>query len=465
MFSAAEAARMCGGKLIAGSPEARVTARAGVTIDSRGVAPGGLFVAVQGTRDGHDFVPDAVAAGAAAVLVSRPLPASATGSAAVIRADDTVAALQNLAREWRRRFSVPVAAITGSVGKTTTKEMLRAILSTDGHPHVTAGNLNNHLGLPLTLLGLRPEHDACVVELGINHAGEMDLLTGIALPTLGLVTAVGEAHLEGLGDRTGVAREKGRLFAAVARDGVTVINLDDALVRDEAARHHPARRITYSATGVSGADVEARLEAAAQGPWLTLRIAGDEHSLGFFSAAAHQACNAAAATAMAHAMGVKPARIAAGLAAFTPPPMRGGERETPAGVRVIDDTYNANPASMLAAVRALVAHSGFGRRIAVLGDMLELGARGEELHRELGREVARLAPDRLICTGPLSRHMAEGANALADVRIAADAPAAARHLDDLQAGDVVLVKGSRGMRMEQVVAALGVAGQNGKVHA
>ncbi|MDH5525930.1 MAG: UDP-N-acetylmuramoyl-tripeptide--D-alanyl-D-alanine ligase [Nitrospirota bacterium] len=454
MFTAVEAATMCGGTLIAGDPQTRVPDTAEVGIDSRTITPGGLFVAVPGTRDGHEFIADAVAAGAAVVMVSKPEAAARAGSAAVILVDDTVTGLQNLARAWRQRFSIPVAAITGSCGKTTTKEMARAVLARTGTPLATTGNLNNHLGLPLTLLKLRAAHTGAVVEMGINHAGEMDLLTGIALPDLGLVTGVGDAHLEGLGDRAGVAREKGRLFAAIAKDGTCVINLDDPLAAAEAERHRPAKRVTYSATGNPGADLDARLEASATGPLLTLRAAGAEASGRFFSAAPHQATNAAAAAALGISMGVDIREASAALAEFSPPPMRGGECATASGATVIDDTYNANPDSMLAAVRALVSRSGFGRRIAVLGDMLELGPQANDIHRRVGREVAALRPDRLVCVGPLAAHMAKGADAMRDVRQVADASAAADELNDLEKGDVVLVKGSRGMRMERVVIAL-----------
>jgi UDP-N-acetylmuramoyl-tripeptide--D-alanyl-D-alanine ligase len=240
-----------------------------------------------------------------------------------------------------------------------------------------------------------------------------------------------------------------------------VINLDDPLVTAEAERYRPASKsVTWSATGVAGADVEAQLEASAMGPLLTLRAGGAEASGKFFSAAPHQAANAAAATALGHAMGVDVRDASAALAEFSPPPMRGGECAAAGGATVIDDTYNANPDSMLAAVRALVGRSGYGRRIAVLGDMLELGSHAAQIHHRVGREVASLHPDRLICVGPLATHMAEGARAMNDVRRVADAAGAATELNDLETGDVVLVKGSRGMRMERVVTAL-----KGEVHA
>jgi len=450
VFTVAQAAEMADGGVAAGSGAVEVPDTAQVTIDSREVGPGDLFVALKGARhDGHAFVADAARAGAAAVLVSEPdairgLPAGC----AAIRVADTLAGLQRLAGRYRRRFAVPVAAVTGSCGKTTTKEMTAAILARRVPALVTPGNRNNHIGLPLTLLGLRPAHRACVVELGVNRPGEMALLTGICAPTLGLITNVGAAHLEGLGSREGVAAEKGLLFAALGPAGTAAVNVDDPYVVRE-SRRHPGPRLTYT-TGTAPAEVA----VTADGGGARLRIGAERVPLALFSNAPHQLQNAAAAAALAHLLGCGAADVPEGLAGFTPRPMRGRVLEGPQGARVIDDCYNANPMSVRAAVQALVAAPAAGRRIAVIGDMLELGERGAALHRDTGAAIAALGPDRLVCVGAMAAELAAGARDLADVRTAADPLAAAAHLTDLRAGDVVLVKGSRGLAMERLVAVL-----------
>jgi len=465
MFTVARAARMAGGRLAAGDGAVQVTDAAKVTIDSRKAAAGDLFVALVGTRtDGHKFLAAAAAQGAAAVLVhdaeaARGLPESC----GVIVVDDTLSGLQRLAAGYRSGFDLGLAAISGSCGKTTTKEMAAAILKKAGTVAlVTEGNLNNHIGLPLTLLALRPAHKVAVVELGINHPGEMDLLCSLCRPTVGLVTNVGATHLQGLKNADGVAHEKGRLFAAVKGTGTAVVNRDDPRVVRETIRHKAARTVTYSARPEVPADVS--VTAGADGA-LTLKVAGRAVPLALFSAAAYQRANAAAAAALCHALGVGVDAIAQGLAAFTAPAMRGREATTASGAVVIDDSYNANPLAVRAAVAALMARpktggqtgNQTGRRIVVVADMLELGPEAPRLHRETGAAIAELKPDRLICVGRLGAEIAKGARALSDVRTAADAAGAAAHLSDLGPGDVVLVKGSRAIGMERLVQKLTAA--------
>jgi len=450
MFTASQAAHLCGGTVAAGDGAREIGDGAKVTMDSREVGAGDLFVALKGTRvDGHAFLADAAARGAAAVLVSDPGAArSLPAGCAVIAVADTVAALQQLAGGYRRRFAVPVAAVTGSCGKTTTKELATTVLQGRVNTLVTPGNRNNHIGLPLTLLGLRPAHRACLLELGVNRPGEMDLLTGICAPTVGLITNIGPTHLAGLGSREGVAAEKGRLFAALGAAGTAVVNTDDPYVLRE-AHPHPGPKVTYT-TGGGPADVA----VTAEGDRVALRIGAATRRFRMFSSAAHQRQNAAGAAALAHLLGCGIDAVAEGLAAFTPRPMRGRVLETATGARVIDDTYNANPLSVRAAVEALMATPAEGRRIAVIGDMLELGPRAAALHRDAGAAIAALGPDRLVCVGSLAAHLREGAGKLADVRAVPDPLAAAPHLADLGPGDVVLVKGSRGLAMERLVALL-----------
>jgi UDP-N-acetylmuramoyl-tripeptide--D-alanyl-D-alanine ligase len=449
VFTAAQAARLCGGTLVSGDGAREVPDGAKVTIDSREAGPGDLFVALPGTRvDGHAFLTEVAGKGSAAVLISDPRAAQDLGDCAVIAVADTEAGLQKLAAGYRRGFAVPVAAVTGSCGKTTTKELAATILEGQTNALVTPGNRNNQIGLPLTLLALRPEHRACLVELGVNRPGEMDLLTGICAPTLGLITNVGPAHLAGLGSREGVAAEKGRLFAALGAAGTAAVNADDPYVVRE-ARDHIGPKVSYT-TGSGPADVA----VTAQGDDVVLRIGTETRVLRLFSNAPHQCQNAAAAACLTHLLGCGIEAVAAGLAAFAPRPMRGRTLQTPTGARVIDDTYNANPLSVRAAVEALMATPAAGRRIAVIGDMLELGERAAALHRDTGSAIAALGPDRLVCVGDFADPLREGAARLADVRTSPEPLAAAAHLEDLGPGDVVLVKGSRGLAMERLVALL-----------
>jgi UDP-N-acetylmuramoyl-tripeptide--D-alanyl-D-alanine ligase len=450
MFTVGRAAELAGGSVAHGDPGREIGDAARVTIDSRAVERGDLFVALAGTRtDGHAFVADAADRGAAAVLVSDDsvIDALPDGCAAV-RVADTQDGLTSLGAGYRRGFDIPVAAVTGSCGKTTTKEMAAAILADRLETLVTPGNWNNHIGLPLTLLMLRPAHRAAVVELGVNHPGEMDHLARLCAPTHALVTNVGPAHLEGLGSAEGVAAEKGRLFAALGKDGTAIVNLDDPRVT-EVAGVHTGPRLTYSARGR-----KADVTVAAAGDGVRVTLKGEAREASLFSTAPHQLENAAAAAALACALGIGADGVAAGLASFSPRPMRGRELAAPSGARVIDDTYNANPLSVRAAVEALMALPGPGRRVAVIGDMLELGGKAADLHRETGRMISSLGPDRLVCVGRMAAHLAEGARGLADVRTVPDPLAAAAHLEDLGAGDVVLVKGSRGLAMERLVALL-----------
>ena len=446
-----ELATLCGATAPDGAADARIDDHAKVVIDSRQVAPGDLFVALKGPHhDAHRFLNDVWRSGAAAAIVDREVPVPEGRWA--LQVEDTEAALRRLAAGYRSGFDIPVAAITGSCGKTTTKEMVRQILARDRHALITQGNLNNQIGLPLTLLGLRPEHDLCVVEMGVNHPGEIDELCALSAPTVGLVTGIGAAHLEGLGDAEGVAREKGRLFAALGAGGTAVVNLDDPRVVDQAEQYPCGRRITYTSHPETDADVSVTLvEEVGEGANAALGVAGISVPIRIFSAAPYQLQNAAAAAALCHALGVAAEAIAAGLAAFSPLPMRGQEVLLKSGARVIDDTYNANPVSMMAALSALAAIDTPGRRIAVLGDMLELGEGAAGLHRELGQHIPELGISKLICVGTLAREIATAAQGLDEVHTVERPDAALPLLNDLRDGDVVLVKGSRGLAMETIV--------------
>lgn len=420
-----------------------------VGTDSRRVAPGSWFVALSGDKfDGHDFLGVVAASGAAGALVSREAPAGWT--AGLVRVPDTLVGLQDLARYARDQFDGPVVGITGSAGKTSTRVMVVEVLRALGAVHHTQGNLNNHIGLPLTLCATPPDADVVVVELGMNHLGEIALLQGIARPTVRLVTNVGAAHVEGCGSLDGVARAKQELFDGAAPGDVVCVNIDDPRI---AAMPLPpdVRVVTYGAAegamvrltdvAVDGERLQTRLRIETPDGTVraTLEVPG-----------AHLAINAAAAAAVAWALRVPVHGIGPALSRFQPEGMR-NRVEDIGGIAVLDDAYNANPVSMVAALRTLASLRG--RRVAVLGDMLELGGEEASAHAGVLAEARALGIDAVWVTGP---RMA--AAAPADVRVFPDAEALADALGaELRPGDALLVKGSRGARMERVVERLRAA--------
>jgi UDP-N-acetylmuramoyl-tripeptide--D-alanyl-D-alanine ligase len=461
-FSAADARDWTGGEILRGSPDADFT---GVSIDSRSVCAGELFVAIAGPRhDGHDHVVAALGAGAAGCLIERgrALPDGFEPGRVALAAADTTRALGDLAAGHRSRFAGPVVAVTGSNGKTSTKEMCAAILEAGAPCLRTQGNLNNQYGLPLTLLRRGDEHAAVVVEIGTNHPGEIARLAEIARPTVGVLTNVGTAHIEFLGSREGIAREKGDLLAALPADGVAVLNADDPLVLSQAARTR-ARVVRFGTS--RGADVRAdqvawrdggfELRLATPGGGVPVRVAG----LGEATV-----LNALAASAAALAAGASLAHVAQGLAAYRPVHGRLEPVALPGDVLVIDDTYNANPQSLEVALKELAtgAACARGRHVAVLGDMGELGPEAPAAHRAAGSLAAALGVDHLYAVGERAALMADGARAagLAPDRIHAYAdwePAADALARGLRPGDRVLVKGSRSMRMERIVERIAAA--------
>jgi UDP-N-acetylmuramoyl-tripeptide--D-alanyl-D-alanine ligase len=424
-----------------------------VCTDSRALVPGCLFVALRGERfDAHDFLPAAVEGGAAGVVVEQGRAVPEGVAAYAVK--DTLAALGSLARHHRRRFQLPLGAVGGSNGKTTTKEMVAAILGTRGPALKTEGNLNNEVGLPLTLFRLSSEHVAGVVELGMNRAGEMTRLALAAEPDAAVITVVQPEHLEGLGSLEGVAAAEGELFRALPAHATAVVNLDDPLVVAQAACVQ--KRLTFgraSAADVRLAKVESHGRA---GLTAHVEVGGTAWPVRLHFLGEHNAQNATAAFALGLALGYRPEECRAGLEAARPYARRLNVVDAPGGVTVIDDCYNANPASMAAALDVLDELAPGGRAFAVLGDMLELGQSEREDHVALGKLAGKKA-DVLAFFGPRS---ADGC--------AADVTGVRRHFTEveplvrwlrglLQPGDVVLVKGSRGMRLERVVAAL--AGQ------
>lgn len=444
-------AAFTGGKIL--PPGARGTVT-GISTDSRSVGAGELFVALRGSNfDGHDFLIQAARRGAAACLCEEvvagfPLP--------VVRVADTLTALGDLAAGVRTALTGPLAAVTGSSGKTTTKEMLAAILALTGPGLKTEGNFNNLIGLPLTLMRLEPTHGWAVLEMGMSARGEIARLAAIAQPTIGIITNVGEAHLETLHGLDGVARAKGELFAALPAGGTAVINADDQRVAGLPVANG-ARRILF---GVSR-DAEVRAEAIeVGGNAVSFRLILPEgtHAVRLPVTGRHNVSNALAAAAAALAIGVAGDIIARGLASFCPCHGRMELVSLAGDVKMIEDTYNANPLSVKAALQTLDEMGGAGRRIAVLGDMLELGSAAADLHCEVGAEAARRC-DLLILLGSHAADVARGA--LKDGLDSKKVFLASNHGEAvallrgmLQPGDRILVKGSRGMKMETVCAAL-----------
>jgi len=428
---------------------------AGASIDTRTIRPGEVFFAIVGDRDGHDFVDRAAGGGAAAVVVSRrPDPGL---DVPWILVDDTLAALQSLGRHCRSLSGSVVVGLTGSCGKTTTKELVSAALGGAGPVLATRGNLNNHLGVPLTLVELGPEHAFAVIEMGANHGGEIQQLTRLADPDVGLVTCVAAAHTEFFGGIEGVARAKGELFATMRPDATAVVNLDDPRVRAMPLR--PGRSVTYGSDATARPDVllvGARQEQGGQ--HVTVRSGDESIELTLSLPGRHNAHNATAAIAAARAAGVPASTAAAGLASVRLVKGRGalvrGRR-----IEVIDDTYNANPASVGAGLDLLRGLARGRRTVAVLGDMLELGDEAASLHVQVGRRAASAGVDLLVAVGGHAPDVRSGA-LLAGMRPGAaftfeSTEAAVEGVGDLlEEGDVVLVKGSRGMKMERVVDTL-----------
>ena len=417
----------------------------GVSTDTRTVSERELFVALHGPNfDAHAFLDAASVRGAAGALVERvpaPLPA--------IRVADARVAFGRLAAHWRARHRVDTVAVTGSNGKTTVKEMIAAILARDAPVLANSGNLNNDIGVPLTLARLDERHRRLVVEMGANHAGEITSLCAMARPRIGVITLIAPAHLEGFGSIEGVARAKGELLSALPDDGIAVVNADgghQALWRELAG----ARRLLRF--GITReADVRVEHEAAGEGCRVTLHTpAGVVHAR-LRLAGRHNAVNAAAAAAAALAFGVSLGCIRDGLEAMGPVHGRLEILTAPGELRVIDDTYNANPVSLRAALEVLAQFPS--PRWLVLGDMGELGSDAEAFHREAGRVARELGADHLFATGPLARLAVRSFGAGAR-HFAEHAPLACALAQSLGIGATVLVKGSRSMGMEQVVAAL-----------
>lgn len=422
-----------------------------VSTDSRTLQQGALFVALSGPSfDGHDFVAAAAERGAAAAIVERPLAADI----AQIVTPDPLAALSAFAHEWRRQFHIPVVGVTGSNGKTTTKELIGSMLSRQGKTLVTRGNLNNHIGVPLTLLELTAEHRYAVIEMGANHIGEIAQLASLVAPTVGIVTNAGAAHLEGFGSLAGVAQGKGELFRALPPEGVAVVNADDAFAAQWRDLSTAERVLTFgfeqpadfmahrvraqSSTG--GFHTEFELVTPYGSRPATLALGG-----------LHNLRNALGAAAAACAVGVEVDEIVAGLAAMKSVAGRLELKPALNGAFLVDDSYNANPSSLKAGLDAFRTFGGV--RWLVLGEMRELGASADELHAEVGRYARQSGIERLLAVGEGSRFAVEAFGRGGQWFATLDALIADAS-KSLTGGVAVLIKGSRANRLERVAAAL-----------
>ena len=450
-FTVQDIVRATQGALVGGDLAVPVT---GISIDSRSLAVGEAFFAIKGHRlDGHVYLGEAAGRGAACLVVHE-LPDDLPPNVPLVLVHETTKALGRLAAWHRAKFSIPVVAVTGSNGKTTTKELVAAVLGTRWNTLKPAGSFNNQWGLPLTLLGLGPEHGALVVELGTNQPGEIAELAALARPTVGVVTVVAAVHTEFLSSIDGVREEKAGLVRALRADGAAVLNADDSRVASM-ARETRARVVTF---GTTAADVRLA-SAVVDGPAglaFTLEHAGRREAVTLAFSGRHNVVNALAAAGAGIALGLPLDEVAAGLAAARPAKGRCVWRKA-GEVRILDDTYNANPDSARAALDTVTAHRGDTRVVAVLGDMLELGAIADDAHREIGRYAVARGVDVLVGLGRHARALLETARA--------EGIGEAHHtetfedtvaflLKKLAPGDLVLVKGSRGMRMERIVDAL-----------
>lgn len=447
MMRLVEAAKAMHGKLLGED-----AAFSSVGTDSRNITQGQLFIALKGEHfDGHDYAAQAIAQGAAAVVCNQSFASQNLGVTPAIVVQDTYQALGALASDWRAKFTIPVVAITGSNGKTTVKEMITAILAAKAGSvdavHATVGNLNNHIGLPLTLLKLRASHQFSVLEMGMSHLGEIDYLTRIAQPNVALINNAGTAHIGEVGSRDNIAKAKGEIFAGLASDGIAVINADDAYAGYWKSLNAGRKIITFGLK--NSADVTATFSESAGISQVHLSTPQGSVSFNLAVLGAHNISNALAASAVAIALGVSNADIARGLSSFGAVKGRLQRKAGCKGAVLIDDTYNANPDSMKAAIDVLVNMAG--EKILVLGDMGELGSDASKMHAEIGAYAKAAGLKHLYCLGEMSAEMVKSFGAGAAHYATPEAIANAI-TPQLNQGTTVLVKGSRFMKMERVVA-------------
>lgn len=451
-------ARVTGGQMLAGEPSLSVHS---FSIDSRQVRPGGLFFALRGKRDGHDFIPAAAEAGAAGAVVSRRVPAPREGFALLL-VRDTIQALQDLARTVLTRHPVKVIGITGSVGKTTTKEFTAVLLGKTLSVLKSEGNYNNRLGLSLTLLGLEKHHQAAVLEMGMSAPGEIAALAAIAPPDVAVITNVSPVHLQFFRSLEEIALAKKEILDGAGPEATAVLNQDDPLVR-WISKDWAGRRVTFGTEErclIRATNFKSR---GRDGLSFDLKYGDEAATVDFPIPYESAAWNFLAAAGVAYAMSVPASNVLAAVPSLKAWPGRGAALTLQNGIRVYDDTYNSNPRALASALRSLGRLSA-PRKVAVLGDMLELGEKEREFHFQAGKDVAEWGWDILVTVGSLAEVMAEGAAAAGlpkdrifsfpNSQTAAQAVGAILHKKDL-----VLVKGSRGVGMEAIIEALKAGGK------
>lgn len=450
VFDFGEILRATGGKIIQGEA---FPGKMGVTTDTRTIRPGEAFLALRGERfDGHEYLQQAVDMGASLLIVMRndALPEKAP----VLYVPDTLGALADLARFHRLRYHIPVVGITGSNGKTTTKEMTAAVLGSQWRTVKTEKNFNNEIGLPMTLFRMDESTEACVVEMGMRGLGQIRALADIARPSMGIVTNVGVTHMELLGSQDAIAEAKGELAEALPVDGSLILNADDPRV-DGMSRRSKAKTYRYSLERPADIFLKERVTEES-GQRLLIDGAFGNYEIRLPALGRHNAANALAALLAGAVLGIPLTKAAQGLAGLNLMDQRLRLRTAPSGLQVLDDTYNSSPPAVEAALEAMDSLKAPGRRIAVLGDMLELGETSVQAHERIGHILAQHRVDELFAFGALSEATAKAAR---------EEGITARHymaMDDmveeirqnLHPNDLVLVKGSRGMRMERVVEGL-----------
>jgi UDP-N-acetylmuramoyl-tripeptide--D-alanyl-D-alanine ligase len=448
-------AKSCAGRLHHSRPDALVSR---VWTDSRSVQKGDLFLALKGERfDGHDFLTQVTEAGATAILAEERHAARFPANIPIISVKDSRRALLDLAAAYRKQFSIPVIAVCGSNGKTTTKELIASVLRETGPVLASEASFNNDIGVPLTLLRMEKTHRAAVVEAGTNHPGELAPLLKLIQPKIGVLTSIGREHLEFFGDLDGVVKEEGMIAEALPKDGSLVINaettgLGEILIRAKS----PAVLVGlegdfgFSASGIVFSENGMRFHLRCVRPELD-----GECQIGLLGR--HQVVNALLSIAVGAGLGLNREQILRGLAACAPVKMR-LQWETVGGVRVLNDAYNANADSMIAALQTLAGLPTAGRRVAVLGDMGELGAETANAHEEVGRQAAAVKPDWLVCVGRNAAITADSAkkwHLQEKIDVVAEVGDAAELLRrGLRRGDVVLLKASRSARLERILETL-----------
>lgn len=433
-----------GGKLLSGKSEGTITS---ISTDTRSLKQGDFYVALKGANfDGHVFVMDAIKKGSSGVLVSDKM--AVTSGLTAIQVSNTEKALGDMAQAWRKKFFIPVVGLTGSSGKTTTKDMLTACLQEVGPVCATQGNLNNLIGLPKTIFTLEAKHRYAVWEMGMNAFGEIARLTEIAGPTIGLITNVGLAHLEGVGSLSGVAKAKGELFEGLASQAVAIVNADDAEIR-KLIVHGP--QISFGRTQPADVQVQ-KIKYTADGSVVQMKMGQGVVEFQTPLTADYQVDNFAACVAVCEALQIPAEKIQMGIQKFSSGKMRGERIDLAKGITVINDTYNANPTAMRVALEALANSYPNRRKIAVLGEMWELGDKSDDYHAQVGEDVAKAGIKELFIFGekaePMKKSFPQARHYLKMDELIADLQAS------LKSGDVLLVKGSRGARMERVVESL-----------